>query len=90
MIKKTPILFRYPGGKFYAIKLLSKFWEGIEHEEYREPFVGGGSVFFSKQKVDTNWLNDIDKELISVYKAFKATKSRNILLSKFKDEVANK
>lgn len=90
MGKKTPILFRYPGGKFYAIKLLSKFWEGIEHEEYREPFVGGGSVFFCKQKVENNWLNDIDSELISVYKSFKNTKSRNILLSKFQNEVANK
>jgi len=88
--KKTPILFRYPGGKFYAIKLLSKFWEGVDHDEFREPFVGGGSVFFSKPKSRNNWLNDLDKELISVYKNIKDPKSRELLLSKFENEVANK
>lgn len=90
MIKKSPVLFRYPGGKFYAIKLLSKFWEDIEHDEYREPFVGGGSVFFSKNKVESNWLNDIDSELICVYKCFKKKNERNILLSKFNNEIASK
>ncbi len=88
--KKTPVLFRYPGGKFYAIKLLSKFWEGVDHDEFREPFVGGGSVFFSKPKSNINWLNDLDEELISVYKSIKDPKSRELLLSKFKNEVANK
>lgn len=88
--KKTPVLFRYPGGKFYAIKLLSKFWEGVDHDEFREPFVGGGSVFFSKPKSNNNWLNDLDEELISVYKNIKDPKSRELLLSKFENEVANK
>jgi DNA adenine methylase len=90
MTKKTPVLFRYPGGKFYAIKLLSKFWEGVSHQEYREPFVGGGSVFFSKNKAKTNWLNDIDSELVQTYKSIKSRKGRNILMNKFDEEVANK
>ena len=41
---KSP--FRYPGGKFYALKKLLPFVSCVEHDEYREPFIGGGSVFF--------------------------------------------
>jgi DNA adenine methylase len=62
---KTP--FRYPGGKFYAIRHLLPYINNIAHDEYREPFVGGGSVFFAKNKVSLNWINDIDSELINTY-----------------------
>lgn len=55
--------FRYPGGKFYARKLILELIP--EHESYIEPFAGGGSIFFAKEKARVNWLNDIDKELIN-------------------------
>lgn len=63
---KTP--FRYPGGKFYALKYILPYINKIPHDEYREPFVGGGSVFFGKPHAATNWINDIDGELINIYK----------------------
>lgn len=57
--------FRYPGGKFYARKLIM---EHVPHHEfYIEPFAGGGSIFFAKNKVQSNWLNDADEELINTY-----------------------
>ena len=40
---KTP--FRYPGGKFYALKHILPLIDQISYDEYREPFVGGGSIF---------------------------------------------
>lgn len=55
--------FRYPGGKFYARKLILELIP--DHQYYIEPFAGGGSIFFAKEKVSDNWLNDIDKELIN-------------------------
>jgi len=59
---KSPL--RYPGGKSRAIK---KIFELIPYfEEYREPFLGGGSVFvFLKQKYPKRkfWINDIYKNL---------------------------
>ena len=61
--------FRYPGGKFYALKYLEPFWLTVLHDEYREPFVGGGSVFFAKPKAKFNWINDIDSDLITTYRA---------------------
>jgi DNA adenine methylase len=58
--------FRYPGGKFYARKLiLDRLYP---HEVYVEPFAGGASIFFAKSKANVqNWLNDIDEELINCY-----------------------
>ena len=56
-------LLRYPGGKFYALKDILPEIEKIKHEEYREPFFGGGTVFFNKTKSSTNWINDKYAEL---------------------------
>lgn len=57
--------FRYAGGKFYARKLILEHI--IEHDCYIEPFTGGGSIFFAKEKVGHNILNDVDEELINCY-----------------------
>ena len=67
MIKalKTPL--RYPGGKSKAIKPLSP-WFPQTISEYREPFIGGGSVYIHKPNVQFNWINDLDKDLYSFYK----------------------
>ncbi len=55
--------FRYPGGKFYARNLILNHIPS--HTYYTEPFAGGGSIFFVKDKVNINWLNDIDELLIN-------------------------
>jgi DNA adenine methylase len=58
--------FRYAGGKFYARKLIL---EHIPHHTYYiEPFAGGASIFFAKGKVEQNHLNDLDGELMNVYR----------------------
>ena len=57
--------FRYPGGKFYARKLIQEHI--VPHIYYAEPFVGGGSIFFAKDKVQTNVFNDIDDELMNCF-----------------------
>jgi DNA adenine methylase len=57
--------FRYPGGKFYARKLILEHIPA--HTGYIEPFAGGASIFFAKTKVARNWLNDADQELINMY-----------------------
>ena len=55
--------FRYAGGKFYARKLILEKMH--EHTCYIEPFAGGASIFFCKEKVERNILNDIDDDLIN-------------------------
>lgn len=69
-LDKTPINspFRYAGGKFYARKIIGSYIP--KHNYYVEPFVGGGSIFFYKDKVPS-WINDTDKELINCYRTIK-------------------
>lgn len=57
--------FRYAGGKFYARKLILEYIP--PHIRYVEPFAGGASIFFAKDKAVQNWLNDIDKDVVNVY-----------------------
>jgi len=47
---KTPL--RYPGGKSKAIKTLSQWYPKII-SEYREPFIGGGSIAIDITKSGT-------------------------------------
>lgn len=59
-------VLRYPGGK---TKALSEILEQVpEHFlEYREPFVGGGSVFLHLRQTRPDikiWINDLNPELI--------------------------
>jgi len=68
MITKSPL--RYPGGKSRAIQQM-KYLLPNEFEEYREPFVGGGSFFiYLKQKrPDLKiWINDLNPELYYFWK----------------------
>lgn len=87
MKKSNLTLLRYPGGKFYALKLLKPFWEQAEHDEYREPFFGGGSVFWAKDKSKNNWINDLEPELINLLECIKDANKRKVLLSYFSDEI---
>lgn len=90
MIEKMPLPFRYPGGKYYALNILRPFWDGVSHDEYREPFAGGATVFFNKPKASSNWLNDLDSELICCYKILQNPASRERLAYEFESEVASK
>jgi DNA adenine methylase len=73
-------ILRYPGGKVKAIKYIKPIIDSIPHTEYKEPFVGGGSVFMSKDPVKENWINDIDKDLIALYKILANKKQREELI----------
>lgn len=57
--------FRYPGGKFYARKLILEHI--IPHTCYIEPFAGGASIFFAKKKAMHTILNDVDPDLVNCY-----------------------
>jgi len=57
------------GGKFYSYKkIIPHFPE--DYDLYVEPFVGGGSIFFNTKQVKSV-INDLDPELISIYKIVK-------------------
>ncbi len=74
--------FRYAGGKFYARKLISEHL--IETKVYCEPFAGGASVFFYKEKSEINILNDLDESLMLVYQIIRDNPNELIdIISRF-------
>ena len=58
---KTPL--RYPGGKSRATKKIGPYIPDLrEYDEFREPFLGGGSVslYVTKKYPDMKiWVNDL-------------------------------
>ncbi len=68
---KSPL--RYPGGKAKALAQLLPFIPK-EYGEFREPFLGGGSVFiYHKQRYPdkTYWVNDLNYDLYCFWKVAK-------------------
>ena len=60
---KSPL--RYPGGKQRAISKIANYLP-LSFREFREPFIGGGSVFFHILQTDPSlnyWINDLNEEL---------------------------
>ena len=76
-------LLRYPGGKYYALKNILKLISDIDHDEYREPFFGGGTVFFNKKPAKTNIINDKYQDLIFFLKFIKIKKNVDDLTKLF-------
>ena len=76
---KVKTCLRFPGGKFYGFKHIKPYFQ-IQFKEYRELFVGGGSVFLGNDlTIKKNWINDIDKDLINFYKVIQNEDSKNEL-----------
>lgn len=69
MTIKSPL--RYPGGKSRAVSQIEKHLPA-SFTEFREPFVGGGSVFlFIRQKYPNVqlWINDLNYDLYCFWKS---------------------
>jgi DNA adenine methylase len=67
---KTPL--RYPGGKSRACTKLDQYIPNLDgYKEYREPFLGGGSVAIHITKKYPHlqiWVNDLYEPLINFWK----------------------
>lgn len=63
---------RYPGGKSKAINQIAPLLPPVIRD-FREPFVGGGSVYFSvRQEFGHNikyWINDLNIDLMAFWQA---------------------
>ena len=68
-IVKSPL--RYPGGKSKALKEITSLIPK-DYKEFREPFVGGGSVFLNSKQVinpDAKYvINDLNEDLACFWK----------------------
>ena len=81
---KTPL--RYPGGKSRAIKKMAPFFPLFkDYKEYREPFLGGGSVALYITQMYPHldiWVNDLYEPLYNFWRELQdnGNEIKNILL----------
>ena len=81
---KTPL--RYPGGKSRAVKKMAEFFPLFsDYKEFREPFVGGGSVALYITQMYPHldiWVNDLYEPLYNFWRELQenANEVKNILL----------
>jgi DNA adenine methylase len=70
-MKSLKTALRYPGGKSRAITKMDQYFPDLRnYEEYREPFLGGGSVAIHITKKYPNlkiWVNDLYEPLINFW-----------------------
>ena len=73
MAVQVKTILRYPGGKSKAVKFINPIIP--KYSEFREPFVGGGSVFLdAKQNINPNAIykiNDLNYDLYCFWKHIK-------------------
>ena len=90
---KTPL--RYPGGKSRALSKLFQYLPDLSQvKEYREPFLGGGSVALEITKRYPNmniWVNDLYEPLTNFWKTlqddgYKMYKRLQELKSRYPDQ----
>jgi len=63
-----PVL-RYPGAKWKMADWIIRHFP--PHRVYLEPFFGSGAVFFSKKPVDVETINDIDGEIVNLFRVIR-------------------
>ena len=75
---KTPL--RYPGGKSRACTKMDQYFPDLrEYDEYREPFLGGGSVAIhvtKKYPTVKVWVNDLYEPLVNFWQILQSDGQR--------------
>jgi DNA adenine methylase len=61
---------RWAGGKRWLTKHIQVI-NGLEINNYFEPFLGGGSVFFNTKNYNNAYLSDLNPELIETYQCIR-------------------
>lgn len=67
-------LIRYHGGKFRIADWIISFFP--QHKTYVEPFGGGASVLFAKQPSEIEVYNDLDCEIVNLFKVLRNSEQR--------------
>jgi DNA adenine methylase len=66
MMGMRPLL-RWAGGKRWLVPRLTELLEGVEFQNYHEPFAGGAAVFFGLACDAKAYLSDLNSDLIETY-----------------------
>ena len=58
---------RWAGGKNWLVKHINQIIDPTEFNNYHEPFLGGGSIFFHLEMNNQCFLSDLNENLINTY-----------------------
>ncbi|EOE7224526.1 DNA adenine methylase [Clostridioides difficile] len=62
-------VLNWPGGKWNIASNIIDILP--EHNIYLEPYFGSGAVFFNKKACNTEILNDVDKQIVNLFKCIR-------------------
>jgi DNA adenine methylase len=62
---------RWAGGKTWLIKHLDQILLGKDFNNYHEPFLGGGAIYFALNLPKQAFLSDLNADLVNVYLTIK-------------------
>lgn len=80
--EKTQPFLRWAGGKNWLVPFVLNLTSELDYKNYYEPFLGGGSVFFSLGIKKHAFLSDLNGELIETYIAVRDDPDRVICFMK--------
>ena len=69
---------RWAGGKSWLIPYVSQLVDGLDYNNYYEPFMGGASIFFSLALPNNGCLSDVNAELVNTFCAVRDNPERII------------
>jgi len=79
-LKSYKTMLRYPGGKSRAVVKMEQYFPDLSnYKEYREPFLGGGSVAIHITKKYPHldvWVNDFYEPLVTFWKVLQSDGTR--------------
>ena len=73
---------RWAGGKSWLVPFVKELTEGLNYNNYFEPFMGGASIFFSLEEKHKSFLSDINKDLVNTFKEVRDNPKRIISILK--------
>lgn len=62
-------ILKYPGSKYKSADWIIRQFP--EHHSYLEPFFGSGAILFNKERSDIETINDLDGEVINLFRQIK-------------------
>ncbi len=71
VIPNAAPFLRWAGGKRWLLRHLTPWLANFEVNDYHEPFLGAGSVFFGIRPKGTSYLSDLNSDLIETYQQVK-------------------
>jgi len=75
-------IMRYSGNKFKFIPIFQKLEAELTCKTFIEPFLGSGSIFANTKIYDKYIINDLNKEMICIFKAFNKYEYTDLLKAK--------